>query len=415
MILPEHENSAMAGIEPWLAIVGIGEDGVEGLTAKARGLIESAALVVGGKRHLQLAQSLIRGEAMAWASPIADTIPILLARRDRPVAVLASGDPFYFGVGSKLARHVPAAEMIVVPQVSSIALAAGRLGWSQPDVETVTLCGRPLETIRPRLRDRARLLVLSAGAETPAEVAAYMTQHGFGPSRLHVFEAVGGPHERCRTTTAAGFDLAGIGPLNLIGVEVEAEVGVRSLPTVPGRSEDWFENDGQITKAEIRAITLASLGPAPEETLWDIGCGSGSVSIEWLLACPAAKAVAVDRRRDRLDRAGRNAASLGVPRLDLCEGMAPDVFSTLPAPNAVFLGGGAGDPAVLAGAWGALPTGGRLVANAVTLETQTALSDAFQRHGGRLTRIAIERLEPVGSMHGFRPAMTVLHYAVTKP
>lgn len=415
MILPEHENSAMAAIEPWLAIVGIGEDGVEGLTAKARGLIEGAALVVGGKRHLQLAESLIRGEAMAWTSPIADTIPILLARRDSPVAVLASGDPFYFGVGSKLARHVPAAEMIVVPQVSSLALAAGRLGWSQPDVETVTLCGRPLETIRPRLCDGARLLVLSAGADTPAEVAAYMTQHGFGPSRLHVLEAIGGPYERCRTTTAAGFDLAEIGPLNLIGAEVEAKAGVRSLPCVPGRSEDWFENDGQITKAEIRAITLASLSPAPEETLWDIGCGSGSVSIEWLLACPLAKAVAVDRRRDRLDRAGRNAAALGVPRLDLREGTAPEVFAALPAPNAVFLGGGAGDPAVLVGAWNALPTGGRLAANAVTLETQAALSDAFQRHGGRLTRIAIERLEPVGSMHGFRPAMTVLHYAATKP
>lgn len=415
MILPEHENSAMAAIEPWLAIVGIGEDGVEGLTAKARGLIEGAALVVGGKRHLQLAAPLIHGEAMAWMSPIADTIPVMLARRGSPVAVLASGDPFNFGVGSKLAKYVPAAEMIAVPQVSSVALAAGRLGWSLPDVETVTLCGRPLETLRPHLRHEARLLILSAGADTPAEVAAYMTQHGFGPSQLHVFEALGGPYERSRAATAGGFDLAEIGPLNLMAAEVEAAADARALPRVPGRSEDWFEHDGQITKAEIRAITLASLRPAPEEMLWDIGCGSGSVSIEWLLACPAANAVAVDRRRDRLDRAGRNAASLGVPRLDLREGMAPEVFATLPVPSAVFLGGGAGDPAVLVGAWDALPSGGRLVANAVTLETQAALSDAFQRHGGRLTRIAIERLEPVGSMHGFRPAMSVLHYAATKP
>ena len=409
----EPEGRAVAG--PWLAIVGIGEDGVEGLSPHARSLVAEADLVVGGARHLALAAPLIRGETMAWATPITDTVAELLARRGRPVAVLASGDPFWFGVGSLIAPRVAAAERVVVPQLSSTALAAARLGWSAQEVPTISLCGRPLETLRRHLADGARLFVLSADEATPAAVAASLAALGFGPTRLHLLEALGGPRERCRTTSADSFDLGGIDPLNLMALEVVAGSSARPLGPLAGRPDGLFDHDGQITKAEIRAITLASLRPGPGALVWDIGCGSGAVAIEWLLAAPTARAVAVDRRADRLERALRNAAALGVPHLEGRVGTAPAIFDDLSPPDAVFLGGGAGDPAVPAAAWAALRPGGRLVGNAVTLETQGVFADAYRRWGGTLTRIAIERAEPVGRLHGFRPAMAVLHYAVVKP
>lgn len=406
--------SAAAANRRWLAILGIGEDGVEGLTAAARALISGAELVVGGARHLALADGLIRGERMAWPTPLADAIPKICARRGSPVAVLASGDPFCYGVGTKLLRYVPAEETLCLPAPSAFSLACARLGWSLQDAATITFCGRPIEPLAPLLQPGARILALSADATTPSSVAAFLRGRGFAQSVLHVLEALGGPRERVRRTTAGEFDFE-VDALNMLAIEVVAGSDARVIPLASGLPDDAFEHDGQITKREIRAVTLSSLAPRQGELLWDIGCGSGSIAIEWMLRHPANRAIAIDENDSRAARAARNAASLGVPALQVITGTAPAALAGLPQPDAVFVGGGAQEPGLLESAWSALKPGGRIVVNGVTVETEVVLIAARERWGGSLTRLSVERLDRLGSMHGFRPAMTVTQWTAVKP
>jgi precorrin-6B C5,15-methyltransferase / cobalt-precorrin-6B C5,C15-methyltransferase len=398
----------------WLAIVGLGEDGVEGLTPAAKALIANAKLVIGGRRHLALADGLPQGECVPWRSPIAASIPAILANRGAPVTVLASGDPYCFGIGALLAAHVPPEETICLPAPSSLSLACARLGWALDDTTAISLCGRPLHTLAPALQPRRRVLALSADAATPGEVASYLAARGFGQSRLHVLEALGGPRERIRATRADRFGLNDVEALNLIAIEVEASADAKIIPLTSGLPDDMFEHDGQITKREIRAVTLSALGPRAGELLWDIGCGSGSIAIEWLLRHPAMRAVAVERDAARAARAAGNAAELGVPRLDIVHGEAPSALGALPQPDAVFIGGG-GSAEIIDACWSALRPGGRLVANAVTIETERALLAAQAEHGGTLTRLSVERLDAVGGRQAFRPAMTVTQWSVVKP
>jgi len=398
----------------WLTILGIGEDGVEGLTSAARRLMSAAELVVGGERHLALAAELIRGETLAWPRPLSAGLEAVLARRGRPVVVLASGDPFDHGVGVQLAERAPMAEILCLPAPSSVSLACARLGWARPNVSVVSLCGGPLARLASQLQPGRRVLALSADATTPRAVAAYLTERGFGPSRLYLLEALGGPAEHISLHTAERFD-ASPQPLNLVGLEIVATLGARVIPLASGLADDLFEHDGQITKREIRALTLSALAPRAGERLWDVGCGSGSVSIEWMLAHAANTAIAFEADPVRAARAARNAVSLGVPDLRIEQGRAPDVLACLPQPDAVFIGGGARDPEVIAAAWSALRPAGRLVVNAVTLETETALVAARERYGGTLTRLSVERLEPVGRLHAFRPAMSVTQWTAVKP
>ena len=399
----------------WLAILGIGEDGATSLSPAARQLIQDAELVAGGARHLALAGGLIRGERLPWPHPIEAAIPAILARRGRPVAVLASGDPFCFGIGTMLLRHVPADETRCLPAPSAFSLACAGLGWAVQDCATMSLCGRPIETLASVLQPGAHVLALSADAGTPGQVAAYLAARGFGGSVLHVMEALGGPDERVRTAPAAGFGLDRGHKLNLVAIKVAAGPGARVIPMATGLSDALFEHDGQITKSEIRAVTLSALAPRRGALLWDVGGGAGSVGIEWLLRHPANRTVAVEARPDRAARIARNAAALGVPRLRVIEGRAPAALSGLPPPHAVFLGGGAHEPGVIDAAWAALPGDGRLVANAVTIETEAALLAARARLGGTLTRIGIERLDTVGRLHAYRPAMTVTMWVAVKP
>jgi len=399
---------------PWLSILGIGEDGVEGLSPAAATLLSAAGAVFGGQRHLALAAPLIRGTVHPWPSPMLDGLPALLARRGQPTAVLASGDPFCFGIGATLARHVPPEEFLCLPAPSAFALACARLGWAMQDCTTISFCGRPLEPLLPLLQPGARILALSADASTPAAVAALLTRYGFGPTRLHLLEALGGPRARHRAATAEAFDLTP-GLLNLLALEVVPGPGARVLPLTPGLPEDAFEQDGQITKREVRAVTLAALAPRQGELLWDIGCGSGSVAIEWLLRHPANRAIGLEPCPERAARAARNALALGVPGLRVVQAAAPEGLTGLPVPDAVFLGGGASAPGVLEAVWAALRPGGRLVANAVTLETEAALIAAHARWGGTLTRIGVERLDRIGAFQGYRPAMTVTQYVAEKP
>ena len=398
----------------WLTILGIGEDGVTGLSPAARALLEAAALVVGGARHLALADSLIGGARLAWPSPIAAAIPAILARRPAAVVVLASGDPHSYGVGTLLAEHVAVAETRCLPAPSAFSLACARLGWALQDCATVSFCGRPVAALAPLLQPGGRVLALSADAATPATVAGYLAARGFGGSTLHVLEALGGPGERIRS--AAAVDYRGEAhPLNMLAIEVAASPGARVIPLNAGLADALFEHDGQITKSEIRAVTLAALAPRRGERLWDVGCGSGSVGIEWMLRHPANRAIGIEENPVRAERAARNAASLGVPGLRLVGGAAPGALAGLPRPDAVFVGGGAHAAGVLDAAWQALGPDGRLVANAITVESEAALLAARARLGGMLTRLAVERLDTVGRLHGYRPAMTVTQFVAVKP
>ena len=398
----------------WLSIVGLGEDGRAGLSSAARAALEGAELVVGGARHLALAAPLAV-ETLAWPSPLTAAYDAILARRGRPVCVLATGDPFHYGVGAELARLVRAEEIAAYPAPSAFSLAAARMGWPVAECALLTLHGRALERVVPALQPGARLLVLAWDGATAQKLAALLAERGFGASRITVLEAMGGPRERRRSAAAEAFDLAGIDPLNTLAVAVEAGPGARPIPLAPGLDDAWFESDGQLTKAEVRAITLAALRPRPGALLWDLGAGAGSVAIEWCLRHPACRAVAVEQDPARAKRIARNARALGVPDLAVVTGRAPDALAGLAPPDAVFVGGGVSADGLLPAAWAALPPGGRLVTNAVTLESEAALIAARARLGGRLTRIAIARAEPVGGMTGWRPAMPVTQWAATKP
>lgn len=401
---------------PWLTLVGIGEDGVSGLAPRAVEALSRAPLVIGGKRHLSLATPLIRGAVLAWSSPIEDTYPAIVARRGTPTCVLASGDPFHYGIGTALVRLVGADAIACLPHSSAFSLAAARLGWPLQDCLCVSLHGRALERIIPALQPGVRVLALSWDGGTPAQLAALLCDRGFGPSVMTVCESMGGSSERCRAARAETFDLHDVADLNTIAVELRATPAARIRPCTPGLPDDWFEHDGQITKAPIRAVTLSALAPRPGELLWDVGAGSGSVGIEWLLAHPAMRAVAIEPRFDRMARIGRNAAHWGVSdRLQQALGEAPAALRELPYPDAVFLGGGATAPGQIEACCAALRPGGRLVVNAVTIETQQRLMAAMSRDGGELLTMSVAQAEPVGGFHGFRPAMPVMQWRWVKP
>jgi precorrin-6B C5,15-methyltransferase / cobalt-precorrin-6B C5,C15-methyltransferase len=413
--LPTAFPRDTAALPRWLSIVGIGEDGPEGLSPVARGLIGDAEIVFGGRRHLGLAAPLIRGATQAWPSPFDGAANEVLRHRGHPVCVLATGDPFYYGVGAVLARYVDAREMVVVPAPSAFSLTAARLGWSLPQAVLLSLHGKNLDLIRPHLQPGARIIALTSDGAGPATLAKILTQNGFGASRLTILEALGGPCERVQSTPAAGYEFGTVEALNTVAIEVEAAPGARVLPRAQGLTDDLFEHDGQITKREIRAVTLSSLAPRRGELLWDIGAGSGSVAIEWLLADPSMRAVAIEQREDRAARIRRNAAAFGVPGLEIVEGMAPAALTTLAPPHAIFIGGGAGEAFVFDTAARALRPGGRLVINAVTLETEAVLIARHTAFGGELIRIAISRAEPVGGKTGWRAAMPVTQWLWTKP
>lgn len=377
--------------------------------------MEAAEIVFGGARHLALAGAAVRGEAHAWPSPFARGIEQVLALRGRRVCVLASGDPFLHGVGATLARQVPAGEMRAFPAPSAFSLACARLGWPLAEVTCLTVHGRSLDLVRAHLHPGRRLLVLTSDGAGPSGIARLLAASGFGSSVLTVLEALGGPCERVRATRAEGFALTDIDPLNLLAIEVAAGPGAWIIPRAPGLPDELFEHDGQLTKREIRAVTLSALAPRRGELLWDIGAGAGSVGIEWMLADPSLTAIGIEERPERAVRARLNACALGVPGLEIIEGQAPGALAGLPAPDAIFIGGGASEPGVLEAAVAALRPGGRLVANAVTLETEALLIARHGAQGGDLVRLSIARAVPVGGLTGWRPAMPVTQWTWTKP
>lgn len=399
----------------WLSLIGIGEDGLAGLSDAAKALLQAAELVVGGKRHLMLARDAIRGKSLTWPSPIGDAFPEIAAQRGRPIAVLASGDPFFYGVGKQLTAVVPADEILCLPQPSAFSLAAARLGWALQDTALVSLHGRPLEAVIRHLQPGGQIIALSWDGETPARLATLLSARGFGSAILTVLEALGGPRERIRTSAASRFALADVDDLNTIAIALPSDVVLPTLSLAAGLDDSVFESDGQLTKREIRAVTLSSLAPRAGELLWDVGLGAGSISIEWLLRHPAMRAIGIEAHPDRAQRAARNAAALGTPDLSIVVDRAPDAFAGLPEPDAIFLGGGMSDPGVFETAWAALKPGGRLVANAVSLKTEQLMLDLFHRHGGDLVRLDVARANPIGNEVAWSPARPVTQWRVRKP
>jgi precorrin-6Y C5,15-methyltransferase (decarboxylating) len=408
-------SGAICNAIRWLSIIGIGEDGISGLSPAAQRLIADAKLVVGGARHLDLAEALISGERLVWPSPLHQAFDQIAARCGEPVVVLASGDPFNYGVGKQLAERFLPEEILCLPQPSAFSLAAARLGWPLQDTTQISLHGRALEGVIRHLSPGARILALCWEGTTPAKLAALLSSRGMGGSRLTVLEAMGGPHERARSAIAHSFELQHINALTTVAIEVVAAPSAPTISLAPGLADDLFAHDGQLTKREIRAVTLSALAPRPGELLWDVGLGAGSVAIEWLLRHASLRAIGIEARQDRADRAMRNALALGAPDLKIVVGDAPAALVSLDAPDAVFIGGGMSDDGVFEAVWARLKPGGRLVANAVSLQSEARLAVLFGAHGGELIRLAVAHAKPVGTMHGFKPAMPVTQWRVTKP
>jgi precorrin-6B C5,15-methyltransferase / cobalt-precorrin-6B C5,C15-methyltransferase len=400
-------------IEPWLTVVGMGEDGLEGLSPAARAVVEAAELIVGSDRLLAL---LPEGSAerQTWPSPFDAMASRLKKSRGRRVVVVASGDPLNYGVGRKLLQHFAIDELRFLPHVSAFSLAAARLGWSLPDVETLSLHGRSAAGIEPAIAPGARILALTAGEDTVREVARRLVARGYGGSALTVLEHMGGPAERRFDFTAEAVPDTPIADLTTLAIECVPEPGTAVLARVPGLPDDAFRHDGQITKREVRAVTLAALAPYPQALLWDVGAGSGSVAIEWMRAARNARAVAFERHAGRLALIAENAADLGTPSLEIVAGDFLDTHPGRPRPDAVFLGGGVSDPRLFEAAWEPLKVGGRFVANAVTLDGEARLAALNAAHGGELVRIEVAFAEPVGQHLTMRPRLGVTQWRAVK-
>ena len=398
---------------PPLAVVGIGADGWAGLGEPAREALRTAELIVGSERQLALIEDT-GAERRAWPSPIDSLVDELVASPARATAVLASGDPMLHGIGATLARRLGPEGLRVYPHPSAFALACARLGWAEPEVELVSAVGRPAETVARLLQPGRRLVAYVAGAAGAAGVARVAREHGFGASRLVVLEQLGGTAEQVHDTTPDEWGERDADPLHAVALDCAAGPRAPLLPLTPGLPDDAYETDGQLTKRGVRAIALAALAPAPGQLLWDVGAGSGSIGIEWLRAEKTARAVAIEAREDRADRIAANARRLGVPQLEVRLGEAPQALDGLDAPDAVFVGGGVTRPGLLERCWSALPPGGRLVANAVTLEGEARLVEARATHGGQLLRIGLEHANAVGGFTAWRAQLPVVQWSIRR-
>ncbi|MFE9476976.1 precorrin-6y C5,15-methyltransferase (decarboxylating) subunit CbiE [Streptomyces spororaveus] len=401
-----------------VTVVGLGADGWAGLSAAGRSALSSAEVLIGGPRQLDLLPAAeCAGRRVAWPSPLRPAVPKLMAEHaGLRIAVLASGDPMFYGIGRALAEELGPHSLRVHPHPSSVSYACARLGWPVEDTEVITVVGRPVARLAAALHEGRRVLVLSAGAASPGEIAALLRERGFGPTRMRVLEQLGSAREDTYEGTADGWEHAPGDPLNVVALDCRRDPahGAPRLGATPGLPDTAYEHDGQLTKRHVRAATLCALAPAPGELLWDIGGGSGSIGIEWMRTHPSCRAVAVERVPERAARIARNAAALGVPGLRVVIGAAPDALAGLPAPDAVFIGGGLTAPGLLDAVWAALAPGGRLVVNTVTLESEAVLAERYRRHGGELVKLAVAHAVPVGGFTGWRQAMPVTQWSVTK-
>jgi precorrin-6B C5,15-methyltransferase / cobalt-precorrin-6B C5,C15-methyltransferase len=397
----------------WLTIIGIGDDGIEGLGDASRALVRHAQTIIAPDRVVKQAD-YPAAEVRLWSEGFEKVLDLIRERRDTPVVLLATGDPMHYGIGATLARHFGADEMLVIPAVSAFSLAAARLGWALQDVDCISLHGRPVSKLSLSLAPGRRILAYTSNAETVREAAELLAAKGYRASRLTVLEHMGGAEERRVDITVAQGPRHRGSDFNTLAIECIADADCQVLPTIPGLPDDAFRHDGQMTKREVRAASLAALAPYPGAVLWDVGAGCGSIAIEWMRAARGAKAIAIEDNAARREMMAENATTLGVPDLAIIEGRAPEALAGLAAPDAVFIGGGVSEPGVFEACFEALKPGGRLVANAVTVEGEARLIGLALRHDGRLSRIAVSRAEPVGRFLAFKPLMPVTMLEITK-
>ncbi|QDG74563.1 precorrin-6y C5,15-methyltransferase (decarboxylating) subunit CbiE [Labrenzia sp. PHM005] len=395
---------------PWLTLIGLGEDG--SFSTAACTALETADIIYGSARHFELVPAL-SGEKRLWPSPFSKVFDDLAALKGQSVAVLATGDPQWYGIGSSLARYFPSEEMVVFPAPSAFQLAAARLGWAVQETECLSIHGRPVDLLRSLLYPGARLLVLTSNGKAPAQVGKILAGEGYSKSRLTVLEHLGGDKERIIFKTADAWTEE-VADFHTLAVEVIADPDTKVHSRVPGLADDMFRHDGKMTKQEVRSVTLAALKPYPGALLWDVGAGCGSVAIEWLRAANRTKAIGLEPYADRRQMAAENAVALGVPHLDLRNANAPDGLRDLPEPDAIFIGGGLTADGMIETCLEALKAAGTLVANAVTLESEAVLLDAYRQHGGDLKRLSVQRASAVGGLTGWRPAMPVTQWSFTK-
>ena len=395
----------------WLHIVGIGEDGIDGLTSAARAIVSSAEVIIGGERHHKLSVDA-EAERLSWPHPFDALIDTLKGLKGKRVVVLATGDPLWFSVGARIGRSIDPSEISYHPQVSAFQLAAVRMGWSMADLETLTVHGRPVETMIAFIQPEARLLILTTGAETPGKIATFLAARGFGRSKMTVLAAMGGENEARFDGLAQDWDHV-VPEFNTLAVECVADQNAALMPRVPGLADELFSHDGTMTKREVRAATLAKLMPMRGALLWDVGTGCGSVAIEWMRAAAYARAIGIEPRADRRTMAATNAEALGAPRLELIDGTVPEALKGLEAPDAIFIGGGLSAETVEA-CLSALRPLGRLVCNAVTLESEEVLIRLHRDLGGDLVKLQVNRAEPVGPRTGWRPLMPVTQWSLVK-
>lgn len=398
--------------EPWLTIIGIGEDGMEGLSVEARKLVEQAEVIIGGDRHQKLAGN-VAAERLAWPSPFNAMIDEIKHHKGKRIVILVTGDPLWFSVGARILKSIPAEQVRFFPQLSAFQWAACRMGWSLADVETVTVHGRAAEQIIPHFAPGVRLLVLTRDGDSPKEVAALLKRRGFSQSPMSVLASLGGPREKRIDGVAASWRRKAPG-FHVLAIECVADAGTEAFSRTGGMPDDAFEHDGQLTKRVVRAATLSALQPYPDALLWDIGAGCGSISIEWMRAARSAMAIAIEPNAQRRKMIENNRVVLGVPKLQVVPGEAPEALKGLPVPDAVFIGGGLTSKGVFEAAWRALRPGGRLVANGVTLESEARLIALAEKHGGTLERIAASEAAPVGRFSAMKPFMTVTQWTVVK-
>jgi precorrin-6Y C5,15-methyltransferase (decarboxylating) len=377
---------------PWLTVIGVGVDGLDDLPPALRVLIDNAEVLTGGDRQLEMAPQT-GAPRIPLQSPIETALDKLAEQRGKRVVALASGDPLHYGIAATFLRRFAPGEMRVLPHHSAFTLACARMMWARQDAIDLSVHGRPLAAVHRHIQPGAKLLILAQDGATAADLAKLLVERGFGPSRLAALEHLGGLDEAVIAATAERWAVPRTRDLVTLAVECVPGPKPIFLPVAPGLPDDAFEHDGQITKRETRAVTLSALAPRPGQTLWDVGAGAGSIAIEWLRAHPAMKAVAIERDPARADRIARNALALGAPELQIARGAAPDALAGLPPPDSIFLGGGVGAPGMIEACWAALPSGGRLVANAVTDRSAAALVKHRSLHGGDLICIAVSRID----------------------
>ncbi|MEO9168167.1 MAG: precorrin-6y C5,15-methyltransferase (decarboxylating) subunit CbiE [Aestuariivirga sp.] len=398
----------------WLTIIGMGEDGYAGLSTTAKRAIETAEVIFGSQRLLAMLPKQ-KAEIHLWPQPFAAAYTQVKSFAGRNTVLLATGDPMNFGVARKLFELLPHDEIKVIPHLSAFSLAAAKLGWSIPDCDCLTIHGRPAANLEAFIQPDAKLLVLTQDETSIAEVCRRLIARGFEKSKVTVLESLGGDKERITNFIADQNPSLNWSPFNTLAIHCIASPDAKVYSRLSGLPDEAFVHDGQLTKREVRAVTLAALAPAPDQLLWDVGAGCGSIAIEWMRGARGCEAVAIEHHEPRCAMIAQNTDQLGTPRLKLIKGQAPAALVGLDRPHAIFIGGGVGDAGVFETCWQALRSGGRMVANVVTIEGEMHLYDLQEKHGGELVRIAISKLESVGKLRALKPKMPITQWRVVKP